>query len=36
MKMSEVIMGIALIVLAVIVAHPIAGYLRRNGVPINP
>lgn len=36
MKMSEALLGIAIVVLAVIVAHPIAAGLRKANFPINP
>lgn len=36
MSLSRAILGIAIIMLAVIVAHPVAGLLRNAGVPLNP
>jgi hypothetical protein len=36
MSLGRAILGIALVMLAVLIAHPIAGALRQAGMPINP
>jgi hypothetical protein len=36
MPLSRALLGIAIVMLAVIIAHPVAGQLRNIGVPLNP
>lgn len=36
MSLGRAILGIAIIMVAILIAHPIAGALRSYGVPINP
>jgi len=33
---SKALLGIGLVILAVIASHPVAGALRKAGLPINP
>jgi hypothetical protein len=36
MSLGHLLRGIVIIVIAILVAHPVAGALRKAGVPINP